>query len=166
MKKLDSPKPAVPEGSRNRPAILYVEDEDANWRLAMKALAEHYELTRARNSTEAFELIKARSFRAILMDIQLRDSELDGTEIVRVLRGNAMAKRTLASLGIRVDAIPPIIFVTAYAARYTTEDLITIGGDDVIHKPVDLWQLHLAITRCIAAAATSALNRARSRTPS
>jgi CheY-like chemotaxis protein len=94
------------------------------------------------------------------MDIQLSDSELNGIEIVRFLRGDTTMKPPEGAAGFVLRPLPPIIFVTAYAARYTKEELVRIGADDVVTKPLDLAKLHLAITRAIASSATAALNRA------
>jgi len=137
--------PAVP----GRQRILYVEDEDANWDVAEARLKVKYELKRAKNAAEAFAMLAEEDFDLILMDIQLADSQYDGIEITRILR-RTFNKPVPAALALEGRPSVPIIFVTAYTARYSKEDLLAFGGDEVIAKPVDFTQLSLAITRLIA----------------
>lgn len=133
----------------NRPRILYVEDEDPNWEIAEARLRAKYDLHRAKNSASAFELLGRHQFELILMDIQLTNSAFDGIEITKLLRGVLKpSPPEVAQLDGKIEI--PIIFVTAYTARYSKEDLKKVGGDDVIAKPVDFTQLSLAITRLIA----------------
>ena len=62
-----------------REVLLYVEDDDDNWRVAQLRLSEGYELIRARNAAEACRALEYRGaeLSAILMDIELRGSDLD-----------------------------------------------------------------------------------------
>ena len=48
--------------------------------------------------------------------------------------------------GIRAVSTP-IIFVTAYTARYSKAELLEAGGDDLIPKPVNFTHLSLAVAR-------------------
>ncbi|MDB4990769.1 MAG: hypothetical protein JWN04_5947, partial [Myxococcaceae bacterium] len=97
---------------------------------------------------EACRLLCTRGaeFTAILMDIELRGSELNGVELVQLLRG----KRERASAPDFARELPmmaaPILFVTAHGAKYTDEVLLAAGGDRVIPKPVDFGALSLALT--------------------
>jgi hypothetical protein len=62
----------------NRQLIAYVEDDD-NWHVAKLDLAEPYELVRASSSPEACRLFTTRCLPSpMLMDVELRGSELDG----------------------------------------------------------------------------------------
>ena len=129
-----------------KPPILYVEDENTNWEIASLSLSDRYRVTRAKNSQEAFDLIRYNQFEVILMDIQLMGSDLNGIEITQLLKGLT----TNASLSYTKDVTvkeTPIIFVTAYSARYTKQDLVQAGGDDLITKPVDFTRLTLAMSR-------------------
>jgi CheY-like chemotaxis protein len=152
---------AKPEAELERPLVLYVEDEDANWLVTQRVLASRYDLHRARNATEALRALHDHAYRVILMDIQLVDSALDGLQLVRLLRGDPTITRPAGTEELHLGPVPPIIFVTAYAARYSREDLMRAGGDDVVTKPIDLIKLHLAITRCMTAVAKKALDLVR-----
>ena len=82
---------------------------------------------------------------AILMDIELRGSELNGIELTELFRG----KRPAKSLPDYARGLPtftnPIIFVTAHGARYSDVELMLFGADRVIAKPVNFQALTLAL---------------------
>ena len=80
------------------------------------------------------------------MDVQLRNSELDGVGIAKVLRGH-IAPPHYASDYTSDGA--KIIFVTAYSACYDRSELMEMGGDDVVSKPVDFTRLSLAMSRLV-----------------
>jgi CheY-like chemotaxis protein len=152
MKKLVSKSAVLPsplvQATRRRDLVLYVEDNDDNWHIAQLRLGDGYELVRAATAREACALLIARGpeFAAVLMDIELRGSELNGVEIVELLRG----KRPRASAPDFARQLPaiaaPIIFVTAHGAKYGDDLLLAAGGDKVIAKPVDFGALSLALT--------------------
>ena len=138
-------KPPTPQSTTQRPRILYVEDDDVVWEVAELALRNEYQLTRAKNAKEAFEVLSKETFETILMDIYLSNSDLDGIQITQVLKGRALAAPAYAA-GITTPNTP-IIFVTAYTARYSEKELLDAGGDDCIWKPIDFIGLSLAISR-------------------
>jgi CheY-like chemotaxis protein len=132
-----------------REVLLYVEDDDDNWRVAQLRLSEGYELIRARNAAEACRALEYRGteLSAILMDIELRGSDLDGVQLTQLVRGKA-PRGTLPAYARGVSALnTPIIFVTAHGAKYGDTQLILAGGDKVISKPIDFGALNLAITQ-------------------
>lgn len=131
--------------SANRPKILYVEDDDVVWEVAEFALRNEYQLTRARNAREAFEKLRAETYETILMDIYLSNSDLDGIQITQVLKARTTVAPAYAA-GVTTPNTP-IIFVTAYTARYSEKELLDAGGDDCIWKPIDFIGLSLAISR-------------------
>ncbi len=125
--------------------ILYVEDEDANWEVTELSLRSKYRLVRARDSRETFEILAKEAFDLILMDVQLRGSELDGIQICRALTGRPVPDLPDYAQGIRTKA--PIVFVTAYATLCSREDLAANGAQDLVHKPVDFTHLLLVLSR-------------------
>ena len=129
--------------------VLYVEDDDTNWELARVALSKEYEVFRAANSRQAFQEIGKREYLAILMDIQLAGSDLDGIGITKNLKRTSDAPQVDYAKGVDIGETP-ILFVTAYGGSYSREDLVQAGGDDMITKPVDFTRLRLAITRLTA----------------
>ncbi|MDB4977102.1 MAG: hypothetical protein JWN48_5443 [Myxococcaceae bacterium] len=131
----------------DRARLLYVEDDDENWHVAELRLAEDFDLVRAASSREACRIVKesAGELMAILMDIELRGSELNGIELTELFRG----KRPNKLLPDYTKGVPtftnPIIFVTAHGARYSDVELMLFGADRVIPKPVNFNALSLAL---------------------
>jgi CheY-like chemotaxis protein len=153
MKKY-SPQPAPWAPRQSSPArakelLLYVEDDDDNWMVAELRLRNTYELVRAASAEQACRLLAQRGeeFAAILMDIELRGSDLNGVELTQFLRGKS--RRT--QLPAYTKAVPvlsvPILFVTAHGAKYTDELLLQAGANKVIPKPINFGELNLALTQ-------------------
>jgi two-component system response regulator HydG len=148
LKKFD-PKAAEPQ-AQAAPAtsVLYVEDEDTNWEVTEFYLRDRYLLTRARNATECFAALAKGRFDLVLMDIQLSGSDLNGIDVTRILKGKYAGRVPAYAEGVTTPNLP-IIFVTAYTARYNKESLIDAGGADLITKPVNFTALSLAVTRLL-----------------
>lgn len=140
--------------SRSRPSIhgerdlvLYVEDDDDNWAVAELRLSRSYALIRARTAEEACEAIRSRGgeIQIILMDIELRGSDLTGVELTKVLRGEPVSV-ALPSYARNLRPVSkPIVFVTAHSAKHTKIQLMLAGAEQVISKPVDFAELQQAI---------------------
>lgn len=132
-----------------KPVLLYVDDEEENQKVAKLRLKKDYDLLLASSSSEACELIanNAKRIEAILMDIELQGSELDGIRLTKLIRGT-LAPSELPEYGRRVPVLDiPIVFVTAYGDRYSEEELLAAGGNQIIRKPVDFLQLTMALTQ-------------------
>lgn len=129
--------------------VLYVEDELANWEVVELRLGKRFALQWAKSSEEACERVRAQKgeFLAILMDIQLSGSALDGLELTRTLRGKADP----ASLPAFARDLPrvtcPIFFVTAYGNLYAGPQLTEAGADGWMPKPVDFLKLVMLLSR-------------------
>ncbi len=147
MKKVS---PTSPGGAAVRaplPRILYVEDEDENWELAQLWLEDRYELVRACDAESTCRAVKAAgpALHAILMDIQLAGSALDGIQLTRLLRGS-LPRDGLPEYAREVPVLQiPIFFVTAYGGRYQERELREAGGTRLMPKPVDFDQLCAAL---------------------
>jgi CheY-like chemotaxis protein len=132
-----------------RDLVLYVEDDDDNWEVAELCLGERFTLLRARTDREACQIIRDRhaDIDAILMDIELRGSELNGTELTELLRGSpAASARGLPSYARGLPTVSqPMVFVTAHGARYTDVQLMLFGADRVVSKPLDFHVLHTTL---------------------
>ncbi|MFN0064470.1 MAG: response regulator [Myxococcaceae bacterium] len=149
MKPLDK---TASQTATERPTVLYVEDDEENWETTKLRLGARYNVLWAKNDLEFFSLIHAHGprIRVILMDIQLRDSELSGIQLTRWLRGKAIQKEAPKVVHQLAPNIP-ILFVTAAGAQYTDKYLLSQGGSEVITKPVDFTKLSLALARvCLA----------------
>jgi len=143
-----NPLPTDVKKSESNQRILYVEDEDTNWEVAQLWLRDKFNLTRAKNDREVFELLGKENFDLILMDIQLSGSTLNGVDITKILRGRGMGQvPTFAQNADCKDA--RIIFVTAYSGRYSRSELVQAGGDEMLAKPVNFRRLSMTISKLL-----------------
>jgi CheY-like chemotaxis protein len=132
----------------NLPRLLYVEDNDENWHVTELRLGRSYELLRAANDRTACEILsQPGNLYAILMDIELRGSQLNGIELTKLIRGTLPA----AKCPIYARSVPlldvPVFFVTAHGGTaYSHDHLIAVGADDVLPKPIDFTRMNLALT--------------------
>jgi CheY-like chemotaxis protein len=130
--------------------LLYVEDEEDNRQVTTLRLQGKYELLLAATDREACEVFKQNGAQlaAVLMDIQLKGSLLDGMQLTRLLRGRLDAAN-VPDFARGVPVLPdlPVIFVTAYGSKYSREDFEQAGGNELIAKPVDFVRLMSALTR-------------------
>jgi len=143
-----SPRSSVAQGQRKE-LLLYVEDDDDNWEIAELRLGKKYDLIRAATDEQACRLIRERKSEidVILMDIELRGSELNGVELTELMRGNRLTGRThLPAFARDLPAISkPVVYVTAHGARYTSVQLLLSGADKIITKPVNFAELQVAL---------------------
>jgi two-component system NtrC family sensor kinase len=120
---LDSP--PAPEQGRSQPAVLLVDDVDANL-VALQALLGDLdcELVLARSGNAALRQLLRREFAAVLLDVQMPG--MDGYEVAEYARNNSATKDV------------PILFLTA---THNTQDNVLRGYDsgavDFLFKPID-----------------------------
>jgi CheY-like chemotaxis protein len=127
--------------------VLYVEDEPENRDVAELRLRRSYDLLLAATDEEACRIVKERGHElaAILMDIQLKGSVLDGIALVKLFRGT-LPTAELPAFARDVPVLSaPILFVTAYGARYSEPELLAAGAQRLVTKPVNFSELTLAL---------------------
>jgi CheY-like chemotaxis protein len=136
-----------PRRNDERNLILYIEDDDQNWDVAKLRLEGAYEMLRAVNAEQACRVLRERGseISAILMDIELRGSDLNGVELTELYRGRLAGNALPAYAQGLQPFTKPIIFVTAHGARYSDVELMLVGADKVIPKPVNFLSLSLAL---------------------
>ena len=143
-----------PIRAKTRRKLLYVEDDVLNQEVAELWLAEHYELVFALNARQALSMLREQceQIEAILMDIELKGSELDGVELTKVLRGQDLgrplppfAREELAQCDQDAIREIPVFFVTAYANR--VKDPTALGADGVVTKPINFFDLQMRLTQ-------------------
>lgn len=142
-------KPARSESRRDNPLVLYVEDNAENWEVTRLHLESRFRLLWAKNDTEACRLLSDhhRVISTILMDIELKGSQLDGIQLTKLVRGR-LARPQLPGYASTVPVLAaPIFFLTAHSARYTEADLTAAGGNRLITKPVNFAELSEALTK-------------------
>ncbi|MCU0564719.1 MAG: response regulator, partial [Desulfobacterales bacterium] len=108
--------------------VLLVEDNDINQQVAMEILSgAGIRVTVAGNGQEALDRVRATSYDAVLMDVQM--PVMDGHTATRKIR-ELEAERPPAR---RI----PIIAMTAHAMSGDHERSLAAGMDDHITKPID-----------------------------
>jgi two-component system nitrogen regulation response regulator NtrX len=119
--------------------ILVVDDE-ADIRMLMGGILadEGYETRQAGNSSEALAAIRSRQPTLVILDIWLQGSELDGLEILKIIR------RELPHL--------PVVMISGHGTIETAVAAIKIGAYDFIEKPFKADRLLLVVERAIEAA--------------
>jgi CheY-like chemotaxis protein len=135
------------EETGEREHLLYVEDNDDNWEVAQLRLSQVYDLVRASTSREACEVLRQQRSQLdlILMDIELRGSELTGIELTKLLRGDPLDVEVPDYAQNLPPFGKPIVFVTALGASFSEAQLLDLGGTRVISKPVDFQELRAAV---------------------
>jgi two-component system alkaline phosphatase synthesis response regulator PhoP len=103
--------------------ILIADDEpDIIEFVTYNLVKEGYQVSSAKNGSEAIEMAKKVKPHLILLDIMM--PELDGVEVCRELRANADFNNTV------------IAFLTARSEDYSQIVGYEVGGDDYITKPI------------------------------
>ena len=87
----------------------------------MSTKMKEFHLTRAHNGAEAVELAKQHQFDIILMD--LRMPIMDGITAITEIR--------------KFDKEIPIIAITANAFETDRNNVIQVGGNDFVAKPIE-----------------------------
>jgi CheY-like chemotaxis protein len=133
-----------------KPLVLYVEDDADTFKLAQLRLQARYELINAPTDREAVELLIKRhgELFAVLMDIELQGSSMDGLALVKAIRG-ITPKKTLPTWAQGLPALPhlPIIVMTAYVTRYSEAEVKAVGASHFLTKPIDFMRLNLALAQ-------------------
>ncbi len=119
--------------------ILIVDDEaDIRMLIAGVLKDEGYQTREAGNSEQALSAIRSRQPSLVILDIWLQGSELDGIEILKVIR------RELPAL--------PVIMISGHGNIETAVAAIKFGAYDFIEKPFKSDRLLLVVERAIEAA--------------
>ncbi len=120
--------------------ILIVDDE-ADIRMLIAGILgdEGYETRSAKDSQEALEAVRARQPSLIILDVWLEKSELDGLELLRVLK--------------QEHPLVPVVMISGHGTIETAVAAIQEGAYDFIEKPFKADRLLLVIARAIEAAA-------------
>jgi two-component system nitrogen regulation response regulator NtrX len=119
--------------------ILVIDDE-ADIRMLMCGILndEGYETREAGTSAEALAAMRQRQPTMVILDIWLQGSEMDGLEILKIMR------RELPSL--------PVVMISGHGTIETAVAAIKIGAYDFIEKPFKADRLLLIVERAIEAA--------------
>ncbi|MDE3153756.1 MAG: response regulator [Acidobacteriota bacterium] len=138
------PLAAAPAPAFSAPApaglqILLAEDNPVNQTLAVHLLeGEGHHVAVAGNGRQAVDLVAARSFDLVLMDLQM--PEMSGLEATAAIR--ARERETGGHV--------PIVALTAHAMKGDRERCLAAGMDEYLSKPIMPEQLMATIQRVAA----------------
>jgi two-component system cell cycle response regulator DivK len=123
--------------------ILVVEDNELNLRLFCDLLRAHgYEAEPVRDGREAIERARAFAPDLVVMDIQM--PHISGLELIEQMKADAELSR------------PPIMAVTAYAAKGDEERIRDAGAEGYVSKPISVLKFVEAVRALLDAAAARA----------
>ena len=118
--------------------VLFVEDDAMNRQVVRDMLGvAGVEMDEAESGMAGLERLDANDYDLVLMD--LRMPGMDGFEAISAIRARGDAK-----------AETPIIVVTADSGERLREQVVAVGGDDLIIKPVAFNGLFDAIGRLMS----------------
>lgn len=142
MKKISSDSGITQAPAPDR-VVLYVEDEASNWEVTELRLKSRFKLVWAKTAEEACAAVRqfGGKFHAVLMDIQLKGSPLDGLQLTQLFRGKATDFEVPAFAKDVPVVDCPIFFVTAFGSLHSPEKMDAAGGDAYVPKPVDFLKL-------------------------
>lgn len=140
-----TPSPATE--ADGRALVLYVDVDDASFDDTSARLRRAYKLVRAQRDREACDLIREhhQDLVAVLLDVDMPGSVLDGILLTRILRGRVPSQavppfaRNLPELDV------PIVLVTERRQSYAAADMRRYGGDRLMRKPVEIHRLTLTL---------------------
>lgn len=113
--------------------ILYIEDNNLNFRLVQKMLKSEHEVFGAINGGEGIKEVEELMPDLILLDINLPD--FDGFKVQEIIREES-----------RFNHIP-IIALTANSMFGDRERILEAGFEDYLAKPVTRIELKRAVTK-------------------
>jgi len=131
-----------------RALVLYVDVDDESVSATSDRLRRAYKVVAAQKDREACAAIREhhRHLVAVLLDVDMPGSILDGILLTRILRGRVPSMgvppfaRNLPELDV------PIVLVTSRSESYADADMRRYGGDRLMQKPVEIHKLTLALT--------------------
>jgi two-component system nitrogen regulation response regulator NtrX len=118
--------------------ILIVDDERDICTLIAGILEdEGHTARRAHNSTEATEAVRQRRPALVILDVWLQGSELDGLQLLEVIR--------------REEPPIPVVMISGHGTVDTAVAAIKLGAYDFIEKPFKADRLLLFVDRAVEA---------------
>jgi two-component system nitrogen regulation response regulator NtrX len=114
--------------------VLVIDDEEDIRSLISDILIDaKFSVRTAANSSKAFELINEKAPSAIILDIWLHNSELDGLGILEIIK--------------KKYPLLPIIVISGHGTIATAVTAIKMGAFDYIEKPFSQEKLLIVLKR-------------------
>ncbi len=134
-------------------AEILVVDDEADIRELVGGILqdEGFAVRTAGNSTDALAAMRSRAPRLVVLDVWLKGSELDGLEILSILK--------------EMDPLLPVVVISGHGTVETAVTAIRRGAYDYLEKPFKADKLILTVQRALENAALKRENshlRARS----
>ncbi len=111
----------------NLPKILCVDDETMNLSLYRAMLTGSYEIVTAEDGFQALDLLESCDPDLVILDLMMPG--IDGFEVLAKIRSDQR------------HALLPVLVVTALADRNARIKSISLGGTDLLTKPIDRTEL-------------------------
>jgi len=115
------------------PSVLIVDDEKHTREGLQQALAESYDVSVAANADEAFNLMDAQAYDAIVTDLRMPGKS--GLKII--------------DKALALPGRPAVIMMTAYGNVESAVEAMKRGAVDFLTKPVNIERLELLIQRAL-----------------
>ena len=107
--------------------LLYIEDNELERRTVDQYFkTQGVDIKSMETSDEALYVLKTLTPRAILLDINLKTSNINGDQFCQMLKSNA-----------HYNSIPIILISAAFSEKEKSEILEATGADDIVFKPID-----------------------------
>ena len=107
--------------------ILYIEDNELERKTVDHFFkAKGVDIKSVETSDEALHLLKTLTPRAILLDINLKTSNVNGDKLCQMLKSKS-----------QYDSIPVILISAAFSEKEKLNVLTNTRADDIIFKPID-----------------------------
>lgn len=131
------PQPAIHQSVEGHPApqLLIVEDNDELREFLAGELATGYQVLRAADGEEGWQLVQSEQPDVVISDIMM--PRLDGYALTHLIKNHPAT-----------DHIP-VILLTARAAHHSLLEGLREGADDYMAKPFHLDELHLRLRNLI-----------------
>ena len=122
-------------------AEILVVDDEADIRELVGGILEDegYPVKTAGNSTDALAAVRTRAPRLVVLDVWLKGSELDGLEILSLLK--------------EMDPLLPVVVISGHGTVETAVTAIRRGAYDYIEKPFQADKLIVTVQRALENAA-------------
>ena len=119
--------------SKEKPAVLVIDDEE-DLRLTLSSiLKKDYSPQLAASGKEGLKLLKGRSFALVLLDIRM--PEMDGLTVLKKIK--------------EMDNSLPVIMVTASQDVKSAVEAMKAGAEDFISKPFEVEELLAVIEKVV-----------------
>jgi len=114
--------------------ILVVDDEpELREFVAMSLELNEYETVEAENGKKALEILKSEDFDCIVSDVEM--PEMTGPEFLKKFR--------------EINKVIPVIMLTGVKALNTVVEVMKLGAQDYLVKPINIDELLIAVRKSI-----------------